>query len=114
MNIATGFDPILIGSVILMQIGARHLDIELTDFQKKLLKHKIVQGIILFGLIYIPVRDITKTLIVLTLIYLIVYVIFNENNNYNLFSKRYLYNEGIIKNYNDIKKKYYNNISNFI
>ena len=114
MNIATGFDPILIGSIILMQIGARHLDIELTDFQKKLLKHKLVQGIILFGLIYIPVRDVVKTLLILLLIYLIVYVIFNENNNYNLFSKRYLYNNGIIKNFNDIKKKYYNNISNFI
>jgi hypothetical protein len=114
MNTATGFDPILIGSLILMQIGARHLDIELTDFQKKIIKHKLVQIIILFGIIYIPVRDITKTLIILILIYLIVYVIFNENNNYNLFSKRYLYNEGIINNYNDIKKKYYNNLSNFI
>jgi hypothetical protein len=108
------FDPILIASVILMQIGARHLDIELTDFQKKLIKNKIVQMIILFGIIYIPVRDISKTIMILILIYLIVYVIFNENNNYNLFSKKYLYNEGIITNYNDFKKKYYNNLSNII
>jgi len=114
MNVTTSFDPLLIGSMILMQIGARHLDIELTDFQKKIIKHKLVQSIILFGLIYIPVRDITKTLLIMILIYLIVYVIFNENNNYNLFSKKILYNEGIIKNYNDIKKKYYNNISNFM
>ena len=88
---SSGFDPILMGSLILMQIGARHLDIELTDFQKKIIKHKIVQTIILFGIIYIPIRDITKTLIILLLIYLIVYVIFNENNNYNLFSKKFLY-----------------------
>jgi len=114
MNIATSFDPILIGSLILMQIGARHLDIELTDFQKKILKHKIVQVIILFGLIYIPVRDIGKTLMIVALIYLIVYVIFNENNNYNLFSKKYLYKERIISNYNDFKKKYYDNLSNLI
>lgn len=114
MNIATGFDPILMGSVILMQIGARYLDIELTDFQKKILKHKIVQTIILFGLIYMPVRDIGKTIIIIVIIYLIVYVIFNETNNYNLFSKKYLYEEGIIKNYNNIKQKYYNNILNFI
>jgi hypothetical protein len=111
---AMGFDPVLILSVILMQVGARHLDLELTDFQKKLIKNKIVQAIILFGLVYIPVRDIGKTIMVLILIYLMIYVVFNENNNYNLFSKKYLYNEGIIKNYNDIKKKYYNNISNFI
>ncbi len=114
MNIITApsFDPILILSVILMQIGARHLDLELTDFQKKILKNKVIQAIILFGLIYIPIRDIKKALIVLLLIYLMIYVIFNENNNYNLFSKKFLYKQGIIDKYNDIKQKYYNNLSN--
>jgi hypothetical protein len=111
---AMGFDPVLILSVILMQVGARHLDLELTDFQKKLIKNKIVQAIILFGLVYIPVRDIGKTIMVLILIYLMIYVVFNENNNYNLFSKKYLYKEGIISNYNDFKKKYYDNLSNLI
>ena len=111
---ALGFDPVLILSVILMQIGARHLDLELTDFQKKIIKNKIVQVIILFGLVYIPVRDIGKTIMVLILIYLIIYVVFNENNNYNLFSKKYLYKDGIISNYNDFKKKYYDNLSNLI
>jgi hypothetical protein len=105
------FDPLLILSVVLIQIGARHIDLELTDFQKKLLKNKIIQAIILFGLIYIPIRDIKKTLIVLLIIYLIIYVIFNENHNYNLFSKRYLYNEGVINKFNDIKEKYYNNLT---
>jgi hypothetical protein len=108
------FDPMLILSVILMQIGARHLDLELTEFQKKLLKNKIIQAIILLGLIYIPLRDIKKALFVLVLIYLIIYVIFNENNSYNLFSKKFLYNEGILSNYNDIKEKYYKNLSNLI
>ncbi len=111
---SSGFDPILIASVIFMQIGARYLDLELTDFQKKLLKNKVIQGVILFGLIYVPVRDIQKTIMILLMIYLIIYVMFNENNNYNLFSKKYLYNEGIITNYNDIKKKYYTNLSNLI
>jgi hypothetical protein len=62
-------------------------------------------------LIYIPIRDIKKTIIVLAMIYLFIYVIFNENNNYNLFSKRFLYKEGIIKEFNDIKKKYYDNLA---
>jgi len=113
MNVAT-FDPILIGSVILMQIGARHLDLELTPFQRQLLKNKVIQGIILFGIIYIPVRDFKKTLLILILIYLIVYVLFNENHNYNLFSKKFLFNNGIINKYNDIKKKYYMNLYKII
>lgn len=105
------FDPLLLLSVILIQVGARHLDLELTEFQKKLLKNKVIQAIILFGLIYIPIRDVKKTLVVLAMIYLCIYVIFNENNNYNLFSKRFLYKEGIIKEFNDIKKRYYDNLS---
>ena len=47
------FDPLLLLSVILIQVGARHLDLELTEFQEKLLKNKIVQAVILFGLIYL-------------------------------------------------------------
>jgi hypothetical protein len=113
MNVAP-FDPILIGSVILMQIGARHLELDLTPFQKQLLKNKIIQAIILFGIVYIPVRDLKKTLLILILIYLIIYVFFNENHNYNLFSKKFLFTNGIINNYEDIKKKYYMNLSKII
>jgi hypothetical protein len=105
------FDPLLLLSVILIQVGARHLDLELTEFQKKLMKNKVIQALILFGLSYIPIRDVKKTLVVLAMIYLCIYVIFNENNNYNLFSKRFLYKEGIIKEFNDMKKRYYDNLS---
>jgi len=105
------FDPLLMFSVILMQIGAKYLDLELTDFQKKLLKNNIVQGIILFGIIYLPVRDILKTSIIVFLIYLIIHVLLNEKHKYNVFSKQWLHAQGIIKNYIDIKKKYYDNIS---
>ena len=106
------FDPILIFSVVAMQIGARYLDLELTEFQKKLIKNKVVQTFILLGLIYIPIRDIKRSIIVLILIYLVIYVFFNENNYYNLFPKKFLYNEGILKDYNDLKKKYYDNYLN--
>jgi len=104
-------DPILIASIILMQVGAKHLDLELTEFQKSLVKNNIIQVIILFGIIYIPVRDLFKTFLIVALIYLILYVLFNENNKSNIFSKQWLYTKGIIKEYNNIKEKYYKNIS---
>lgn len=103
-------DPLLIVSMILMQIGARYLDLELTDFQKQMIKNRIVQAIILFGIIYIPVRDIKKTFLIIFLIYLIIYVLLNENHRYNIYSKKWLYTEGIIKEYNDFKDKYYSNL----
>ncbi len=103
-------DPLLIVSMILMQIGARYLDLELTEFQRQMIKNKLVQAIILFGIIYIPVRDIKKTLLIVFLIYLIIYVLLNENHRFNIYSKKWLYTEGIIKEYNDFKNKYYLNL----
>ena len=45
------------------------------------------------------------------MIYLLIYVLLNENHQFNIYSKRLLYNEGIIQNYNNIKDKYYLNIA---
>lgn len=105
-------DPVLIASIILMQVGAKHLDLELTEFQKSIIKNNIIQAIILFGIVYIPVRDLFKTFLIVALIYLILYVLFNEKNKYNVFSKQWLYTKGIIKEYNNLKDKYYKTISN--
>jgi hypothetical protein len=104
-------DPLFIVSLVIMHVGAKHLDLELSEFQKSLIKNNIIQAIILFGIVYIPVRDIFKTFIIVSIIYLAIYVLFNENNRYNIFSKQWLHTKGIIKEYNNLKEKYYKNIS---
>jgi len=104
-------DPILIISLISMQIGAKYLDIQLTEFQKRLIKNNIIQALILFGIIYVPVRDVIKSALIVCLIYLIIYVLLNENHKLNIYSKKWLFNEGIIKEYDDIKNKYYNKVA---
>ena len=83
----------------------------MTEFQKRLIKNNFIQAIILFGIIYIPVRDVFKTIIIVALIYLVIYVLFNENHKLNIYSKQWLYNEGIIKEYNNIKDKYYEKLN---
>ncbi len=108
------FDPVLIISLVLMQVGAKYLDLQLTEFQKKIIKNNFVQAIILFGIVYIPVRDFIKTTLIVCLIYLIIYVLFNENHKFNIYSKKWLFNEGIIKEYEDIKNKYYEKIKTII
>lgn len=104
-------DPLLILSLVVMNIGAKFLDIKLTDFQQKLIKNHLVQALILFSIVYIGTRDIIKAIIIVIMIYLLIYVLLNENHQFNIYSKRLLYNEGIIQNYNDIKDKYYLNIA---
>jgi len=104
-------DPLLILSLVVMNIGAKFLDIKLTDFQQKLIKNHLVQALILFSIVYIGTRDIIKSIIIVIMIYLLIYVLLNENHQFNIYSKRLLYNEGIIQNYNNIKDKYYLNIA---
>ena len=104
-------DPLLIFSLVVMNIGAKFLDIKLTDFQQKLIKNHIVQALILFSMVYIGTRDILKSIIIVAMIYLLIYVLLNENHQFNIYSKKLLYNEGIIQNYNNIKDKYYLNIA---
>lgn len=104
-------DPLLIISLVVMNIGAKFLDIKLTDFQQKIIKNHIIQALILFSMVYIGTREIFKSIIIVTIIYLLIYVLLNENHQFNIYSKKLLYNEGIIKSYNNIKDKYYNNIA---
>ena len=104
-------DPLLILSLVVMNIGAKFLDIKLTNFQQKLIKNHIVQALILFSMVYIGTRDIIKSIIIVVMIYLLIYVLLNENHQFNIYSKKLLYNEGIIQNYNNIKDKYYLNIA---
>ena len=104
-------DPLLILSLVVMNIGAKFLDIKLTDFQQKLIKNHIVQALILFSMVYIGSRDILKSIIIVAMIYLLIYVLLNENHQFNIYSKKLLYHEGIIQNYNNIKEKYYLNIA---
>jgi hypothetical protein len=104
-------DPLLILSLVVMNIGAKFLDIKLTDFQQKIIKNHLVQAIILFSMVYIGTREVIKSIIIVGIIYLLIYVLLNENHQFNIYSKKLLYNEGIIQNYNNIKDKYYLNIS---
>ena len=106
-------DPLTILSVIFMQIGSRHLDIELTPLQKKMLKNKYVQFVILFSIIYITTRSFIKTFIIIGVLYIFLFVLFNENHKLNIISINLLHNEGLISKYN-IKEIYYNTLNNLI
>jgi hypothetical protein len=97
-------DPLSIFAMFLMQIGSRHFVIELTDAQKKLIKHPFIQSLILFAMIYISTRNIHITGIIMFLCYISVYILFNEKNKYNILSKNWLATEGLLDSINtDIK-----------
>jgi hypothetical protein len=96
-------DPLLIISAATMQIGARHLDFDLTPLQKKIIKHKYFQILILFAILYISTKDAVKSVIILIILYICLNILFNENHKYNILSNDTEYN---------LKKIYYDSLNN--
>ena len=70
-------------SIALIHIGSKYLTLELTEYQKEMLKHPLSQIIILVAILYTSTKDIKKTLLLVTTIYIFIYVIFNENYKNN-------------------------------
>lgn len=108
------FDPLSIITMILMQIGGKYLNFNITKAQEKIIKHPFFQSIIFFSIIYIGTKDFFISFTVLIITYLLIKVLLNENHKYNILSKSWLKKEGIIFGNDDIgdisfKKLYYNN-----
>lgn len=104
-------EPLSILFFIVVQIGGRYLKIELTPAQQKLINNPIFQGIILLSIIYMSTKHFTNSIIIVIVIYICIYILFNENHKYNILSKKWLFDEKIIETkYNNIKDIYIKNI----
>jgi hypothetical protein len=73
-------EPLSLMSIALIHIGSKYLTLELTEHQKEMLKHPLSQIIILTAILYASTKDIYKTIILVMIIYIFNYVIFNENH----------------------------------
>jgi hypothetical protein len=67
-------------SIAMIHIGSKYLSLELTPYQKELLKHPASQTLILTSIVYASTKDIYKTLVIIATIYMFIYVILNENH----------------------------------
>jgi len=105
-----GIEPLSIMFLILVQFGGRYLKIELTQAQQKIINNSIFQTILLFSIIFMATKSLAKSVIIVSLLYIFINVLLNENNKYNVLSKKWLIKEKILKNTNikslkDIYKK---------
>tara|TARA_Y100000389_G_scaffold83399_1_gene79963 strand:- start:13235 stop:13525 length:291 start_codon:yes stop_codon:yes gene_type:complete len=78
------FDPLSILSIMMIQIGHKHLVLDLTEKQKKMLKHPYMQFIILLSLVYLSTKDIRIAFTIALVIYLVIYVLMNDTNPYSM------------------------------
>ena len=110
------FDPLTISALILMQIGSKYFTLDLTTAQQKIVKHPIIQFIIFFAIIYISTKNIFLSIIIIIITYLLIHILFNENNKNHILSKVWLKKEGLIKDNDIISSKilYQNNLKKIL
>ncbi len=73
--------------IILINIGARYIGSELTDFQHKVLNHKFVRRLLIFLVIWMGTRDIVVALILTATFIILVNGLFNENSKFCIIPK---------------------------
>jgi hypothetical protein len=76
-------------SIIMMNIGSRYIQLELSNTHKKFLSSKLGQFLLLFIIVFTATRDIVMSFIVTTIFIVLVLNLFNENSKYYILPKSF-------------------------
>lgn len=98
-------------SMLIAQVGARHLVFNFTDAQKKIITHPFAQGLILLGMFFVGTRNIYIALLSVSLYYLCVFILLNENHSMNILPRSMLKTESMHNEEKSSQSLYYENIS---
>ncbi len=98
-------------STLMTQVGSRHLAINFTNAQKKLMAHPISQALILLGMFYMTTRRILVALLLLIVYYITVLVLINENHPWNVMSRPWLVSQGYKHQDKSSQELYYENVN---
>jgi len=111
-------DAALVNAVtmISMQVGSRFIQFNLTTAQKKLIQHPVSQSLLLLFLFYAASRKLLLSIIMVVLYYFIVFILLNEHHPFNIYSRKWLMEEGFLEEdtVDHLKNNYYNNIKQLI
>jgi hypothetical protein len=112
MNPMGSPDMLGVAAAFLAQVGARHLVFNFSAVQKKIITHPVTQSLILFGMFYLSTRKIVFAILLLIVYYLIMFVLINEQHPWNIISRNWLVDEGILsEKERNPRELYYENIS---
>lgn len=89
-------DPISIVSAFFMHVGARHIQLELTDAQRQLMSHPVTKYVILFAMFYVSTRSVLWSVVLLGAYFLMIYMLLNEKHPMNVLSRRWLQSRGFL------------------
>lgn len=100
-------------SVFLVQVGARFINFNFTEAQKRMIQHPFIQNLILFAMFYISSRNPWISLTLLFIYNVCLYYLLNEYSQFNIYNKKWLEREGFVpyQQKKSINENYYNNIT---
>jgi hypothetical protein len=81
-------------TAFLMHVGARSINFDMTDAQKKLMTYPLAKACVLFAMFFITTRKFTIALLLVIGYFMITMVLLNENHKYNLYSRSWLKQHG--------------------
>lgn len=87
-------DPFAIMSAFFLHVGARNIQFDFTEAQKKLLAMPQTRMIVLFAMFYISTRSLLWSVVLVVVYFLLVNMLLNENHPLNVFSRPWLMTEG--------------------
>lgn len=76
-------------TMILLNMGAKYLEMDLVDSHRQFLSSKVIRRIIIFTVSFVATRDVIASLIITASFVIIVLNLFNENSEYCLIPKTF-------------------------
>lgn len=74
--------------ILLINLGARYIGSELTEFQHKVLNHKFARRFLIFLVIWMGTRDIVVALVLTACFIILVNGLFNEHSRFCILPKK--------------------------
>jgi hypothetical protein len=74
-------------TMILLNMGAKYLEMDLVDSHRQFLSSKAIRRIIIFTVSFVATRDVIASLIITASFVILVLNLFNENSEYCLIPK---------------------------
>jgi hypothetical protein len=96
-----------------MQVGGRFMQFSLTDAQKKLIQNPVSQSVLMLFMFYAVSRKVVLSVAMVAVYYMVTYVLLNEKHVLNIYSRKWLREEGFLgeeAGSEKVKENYYKNI----
>ena len=73
--------------MILLNVYAKYITLEISSFQDSFLKRKFVRRIMIFVMAFMSTKDVLKSLVITAVFIILAFELFNENSSLSLLPK---------------------------